>query len=398
MAAKPEIRINPDVFKRAVAGSGWEAEELSQQTGIKIESIKKWESGEAVIGIAELQKISKTIKRPLSELLLPKPPNDEVLRDYRRIGGADGQKRLSKEALNAIRRARYVQSNAYVMLEMRSEDARPKITPRTLEDDPENAAELERETLGINLEGRQTGENMDEFVQNAYAAIKNRIESLNILVMQMGMDVAEVRGFALSEKHPNVIVVNSRDDPRPRLFTLLHEYAHLLLRLGGICPNGHGDVDGNPEQDVAAERWCNSFAGSVIMPKDAVLEELDGMTDNTPKQVVASLSRKFCSSSTAAAVRILNLLGDGPLREEYLRYYKGIPSRTTAGAGWGRGGRNMAKECIGRNGMRYVRLVLDSGAKGAITINDMIRYLDLNTRHFERLEELVWGYGSHMRS
>ena len=93
----------------------------------------------------------------------------------------------------------------------------------------------------------------------------------------------------------------------------------------------------------------------------------------------------------AAVVRILNLLGNDSRREEYIEYYRMISSKPVTATRGGRAeeGRNMAKECINRNGIRYVRLVSDSRSKGLITVSDMIRYLDLKTKHFEELNATI---------
>ena len=50
----------------------------------------------------------------------------------------------------------------------------------------------------------------------------------------------------------------------------------------------------------------------------------------------------------------------------------------------------MAQECVNHYGKRYVRLVSDSEEKGLITTYDMIKYLDLKIKYFERLSELIW--------
>lgn len=373
-----------------MAGSGWAAGELSEKTSIESESILRLEKRSTTIKVSDLRKISKTIKRPLSVLLLPEPPEERDLTDYRKVRETSAGN-LSKKTLAAIRNARYVQSNARELLEMRSEDARPNITPRTPKDDPEAVAEAERKVLGLALEKRRKGESIDKFVRAIYLALREKIESLNIFVMQAAMDVSEARGFTLADGYPRVILINSRDGPRPQLFTLLHEYAHLLLKTDGICLTNSDDFKGQPRgQDVTVERWCNNFAGAIIMPKSAILKELDDMVNRAPDRVVASLAGKFCTSSTAAVVRILNLLGKDQRREGYLEYYKMISSKPAPKTGGGSGGgRDMAKECINRNGMRYVRLVSDSRTRDMITTNDMIRYLDLKTKHFEKLDELI---------
>ena len=385
----PTVRINPDVLRWAMVGSGWDAGELSEKTSIESESILRWEKHSTAIKVSDLRKISKTIKRPLSVLLLPEPPDERGLTDYRKVGGS-GAGNLSKKALAAIRNARYVQSNAGKLLEMRSEDARPNITPRTLKDNPEIVAEAERKALGLALEKRRRGEDIDKFVRAAYLALREEIESLNILVIQAAMDVREARGFALADRYPRAILINSRDGPRPQLFTLLHEYAHLLLKTDGICLTNSDDFKGRSGgQDASVERWCNDFAGAIIMPKSLFLKELDGRANRAPDKVVASLASKFCTSRAAAVVRILNLRGKDRNRKKYLEYYKEISSKPAPKTGGGGGDRNMAKECVNRNGMRYVRLVSDSRTKGMITTSDMIKYLDLKTKHFEKLDELI---------
>ena len=45
----------------------------------------------------------------------------------------------------------------------------------------------------------------------------------------------------------------------------------------------------------------------------------------------------------------------------------------------------MARECLNRNGRRYVRLVFDSKSRGLITTSEMTKYLSLKTKHFEKL-------------
>lgn len=383
----PTVQINPNVLRWAMAGSGWDVGELSEKTNIESESILRWVKHSTDIRVRDLRKISKTIKIPLSVLLLPEPPKERDLTDYRKVGAGN----LSKKTLAVIRNARYIQSNAGDLLEMRSEDARPNITPRTLKEDPETVADAERSVLGLALEKRRRGDDIDNFVQAAYLALREKIESLNIFVMQAAMDVDDARGFTLADRYPRVILINSRDGPRPRLFTLLHEYAHLLLKTDGICLTNSEDFEGRPRgQDVAVERWCNNFAGAVIMPKNMTLKVLDDMENREPDKVVAYVVSKFCTSRTAAVVRILNLLDKDQRRGRYIEYYKMISSESAPKTG--RGGlddRNMAKECVNRNGMRYVGLVSDSRTRGMITVNDMIRYLDLKTKYFEKLDKLI---------
>lgn len=386
------VPINSDVLRWVIGGSGWDIKELSDKTGISRNSIDRWVNENSAINTNDLQKISKEIKRPLSILLLPKPPIENNLPYYRKIRGIDPAKMISRDVLAVIRNARYIQSNARELLKMISENAQPHITLRTLRDDPEMVAEEERKVLGLDIRERLRGEEINQFVQMEYQLLREKIESSNILVMQAGMDVKDVRGFTLLDDNPKLILINSRDEVRPQFFTLLHEYAHLLLDTDGICLiDLNDDTNPNKERDEAIERWCNNFAGAVIMPRKLMLEELDDRVDSTPQQVVDSLSAKFCSSKTATVVRILNLIGDDSRKKDYLDHYKMISSKSVPKprGGGGSGGRNMAKECINKNGRWYTGLVSNAMDLELITTSDMARYLNLKTKHFENLKGLI---------
>jgi Zn-dependent peptidase ImmA (M78 family) len=75
------------------------------------------------------------------------------------------------------------------------------------------------------------------------------------------MDQNGLRGFSLLDEAVPVIVVrrSSKDAPSIKLFTLMHELAHILLRHGGMC-----DLkDGNTQR---IEQWCNAFAAEALFP------------------------------------------------------------------------------------------------------------------------------------
>lgn len=381
------VQINPDVFRYVIMGAGWNAEELSEETGIELESIQEWENGDAPIRIVELEKISKAINRPISTLLLPVPPDEKELPNYRKISGNEPI-RQSREMLDVIRHARYVRSIVNELLQIRSEDVQSKITRRSLQDDFEKVAELERINLGVNL--TKSERSMEEFDQYTYSNLKEKVESLNIFVLQMSMSIDEARGFSLyDDRYPRIIMINSKEKTRSKIFTLLHEYAHILLGIDGICPVDLDEVGQGERNDMSVEQWCNNFAGAFIMPKKAILAEVNNMQNYEPKQVVTSLTQKFCANKKATTVRILNLLGSETRLKEYAKYNEMLRTTDKTNYECGNKDRNMAKKCINRNGIRYVRLIADSREKGLITTHDMIKYLDLNIKHFEKLGGMI---------
>ena len=386
--ALPTLRINPAVLKWAIAESGWDSKKLAKATDIKYEDIKSWQMQSTRIKLSKLRLISNKIKRPLTVLMLPEPPNEPNIPDLRSVYGVAVN--TSKKTRRVIRNVRYVQSIARDILKLRAEEVRPNIKFRSINEDPEVAAEAEKKRLGVSLEKHKG--RMDAFARDRYNELKRKIELSNIHVMQASMKINEVWGLALSGRYPCVVLINSKDEDRSRLFTLLHEYAHLLLKSNGRCmPNLSRLPRTVKGPDVSVEKWCNDFAGACIMPKSEILEVVGNRKNEEPQEVVKSLYKKFCASKMAIVIRICNLLDAGTRRDKYIEYHDAIASKPAKErGGWGgAGGRNLAKECVNRNGQRYVKLVLDSENEGLITTSEMIRCLNLKVKHLEKLGAYV---------
>src|SRR5690606_2778683 len=95
-----------------------------------------------------------------------------------------------------------------------------------------------------------------------------RIEALGVLVMRSGMvgnntfrklSVREFRGFALVDDFAPVVFINTSDCPEARLFTLIHELAHIWLGQSGIS-------DSEPANHHQTERLCNAVAAEFLVP------------------------------------------------------------------------------------------------------------------------------------
>ncbi len=79
----------------------------------------------------------------------------------------------------------------------------------------------------------------------------------------------EMRAFSLYSDEVPVIMLNGADSARGRLFSLLHEYVHLLLHTVGLC-----DVRTDRRaisENRQLEARCNPIAADVLMPSGTVL-------------------------------------------------------------------------------------------------------------------------------
>ena len=208
------------------------------------------------------------------------------------------------------------------------------------------------------------------------------------------MPLNEARGFTLTDKYPRIIVINSADELKPRIFTLLHEYAHILLKKDGIClPNLENFRTKSKDEVQKIEKWCNAFAGALLMPKQEFLSELSlcEETYEDALRIIVDLSKKFRVSKKAVIVRILNLSKNQTYKEKYLRYYDKIiyNSFLKSKGKKGGGGVSQVDICLSQKGKKFVKLVSESHNKQMITSNEMISYLNLKIKHFDKLQAKI---------
>ena len=105
----------------------------------------------------------------------------------------------------------------------------------------------------------------------------------------------ELSGFSVFRDGMAAICINDREPTEgAKIFTLLHEYSHLLLRRTGIS-------DENNDNEV--ERFCNEFAASFLIPRQPLVDATGDV--EIPHEFsdsdVKNLARKFRVSNRAIA-------------------------------------------------------------------------------------------------
>ena len=394
------MKVNPAVLRWVLDSEGWEVDELAGETGLDPDRMRRWTTAESDVSLRDLKRMSSKFRRPMSVLLMAEVPPTTVPR-YRRRGGDPAGARLSRPVLEVIRRARFVQDNAAELLDAMNREAGPKVRRATLDQSPESVAAESADALGIEPP-RCTGQG-EERDRKRYKAIREKIESRNVFAMQERVP-GGVAGFALVDVEPAIILVNWLDPPRRQGFTMLHEYAHVLLNDSSVCSAGDAPADdagGVPE----IERWCDRFAGAVLMPigrfRDA-LGDAYQRAGGDPFRTVTDLSDRFCVSRAAVAARSVHVLGDDGLGELYSRCCEvpgqGSEERKSGGRKNGKGGHagcmGQAARCLARKGRRYARLVAAASDSGAITTSTALDYLEIKLDNLDDLKMRCWDDGS----
>lgn len=388
MPRTAEALVDPALLAWARQSGGFDVETAAQRAGVDPGRLAAWEEGRARPTVAQLRKLAGTYKRPLAIFYLPEPPTDyQPLRDYRRLPDAEVG-HLSPALLASIRRARGVRDAA---LELREEaDETVARAPRVYAGrrDPEQLARAARELLSVSLDTqrswRDPGRALDGWI--------DAVSGLDVLVLQVqSIPLAEMRGFSISEDVLPVVVLNGADSPRGRIFTLLHELAHLLLNADGVCDALPRRRALRPLDEV--EILCNQVSAAVLMPASAFTAEptikRGAPGGEWPDDALSALAERY-TTSREAVVRRLFTLGlatwDFLQRksEEYAAAYE--EQRRRRREDERAGGPSYYRMKVRDLGRPFIESALDAYHRRAITGSDLAEYLEIKVNQVPKLE------------
>jgi len=179
-----------------------------------------------------------------------------------------------------------------------------------------------------------------------------------------------------------VIVINSKDSIEARLFTMMHEFGHILL--------GETVID-IPEEPLTnrnkIERWCNRFASAFLLPKENAMELFKEYKSKlTESETLESLSRKYKISKAVLLVKMLelNFISKQEFDQILSRYISNDELNI------------LEKEkkvmrlrsdqrCLSEMGNKFISLVANNFDRDYITYSDALSYLSIKSKNFERV-------------
>ncbi|MFA4849227.1 MAG: ImmA/IrrE family metallo-endopeptidase [Methanoregula sp.] len=389
--ASVEVSISPDVFRWLCGTSGWLAKDIAKRIEVPEEDVRSWYEGKTkpILPLTKVEKLSEAFKRPLAAFLLSKPPEEvKSLPDFRKLPGVHGD--FSKETHLAIRKARRLQNVRSELMENLGTDTHITIKKRTTQDNPETVANDERVNLPVDLAQISTST-----PTKLFQIWRDWFEQKNITVLQLKMPVEDARGFSLTDIEPFVIVVNESDTPNAKIFTLFHEYGHILLNESAVCNRDSDEIDDKRIKNI--EYWCNRFAGAFLVPEDFLKKELgiEKLFQTTHySRIAASIANRLKISKESALMRLLTLdyisssefrterdkiRADAALLKEQIREKQSQSAKKSGPA------ISLDQKCLNEKGHRFVSLVLKNSDLGYITSRDALDYLDIKMKNLEKL-------------
>jgi len=345
------------------------------------------EQGIAEPRVALLEAMTKKYHVSYASLLSPTPPHDlKPPQDFRTVGGASP--RLSADTLVVIEQVQFERELIGEVIELLADGGEQLVIENSLPfislgSRVDEVAYQERDRLSITDQTQLSWSGADEAFRHWRAAIEG---IAGVLVFARNMPRDDCRGFSLgSDGYEPTIVVNGYESDQAKLFTLLHEYCHLLLRETGIC-NERDDGDLR-----RFERYCNQFAAFALMPtaltREVAASVVPRGTEWTP-DAVTRVARRLRVGRPAALIRLAEI---GLIPSDNVELFLGQWEADTweRRSGSGPAPIPVSLRALNRLGVRYSSAILHALETGAIDVISASEILNVRPRHFEDMRQRI---------
>jgi Zn-dependent peptidase ImmA (M78 family) len=334
--------------------------------GLKEDRVHQWETA-GQITLSRLERVAEKTYTPVGYLFLADPPDESLpISDFRTVGG-DGVNRPSSNLLDTIYQCQQRQSWYRDFLIAEGELPLQFVGSASQADPASAVAGAIRHTLGL-----ENGQSFDAVSwEAALGSFIERVEEVRILVMRNGvvgnnthrkLDVAEFRGFALSDEYAPLVFINGADAKSAQMFTLAHEIAHLWLGESGVS-------DADPNSHQPSERFCNAVAAEVLIPLESFKAAWRGGAE--PLEEARRLSRHFKVSTLVVLIRAREA---GVISNTTFTSLYSAAALHTREAASGSGG-DFYRTQGSRLGKRFARAVIVSALEGQTTYKEALQLL-----------------------
>lgn len=269
--------------------------------------LKSWRAGEKRPTFSQIKTVSKKTHIPFGYFMFQKPPKEDLsILEYRTIDSLDVD--INSRDLIDVKYSLERIQNWYRDLRI-NEGYSPLDFVGVIEPtgNKEEIANYARTLLGLKLtwfEKMPTSRKSFDF-------LRAKLEYIGVLVIVAGkvnentrrkINVSQFRAMALIDNYVPIIFINSNDTDSGRLFSLLHEFIHVLVgkhNLYNLPPAYNYKEHDEPVSKL--EVFCNAVAAEILVPDELFLTKWQTETVSDIKEKVSSLAQYFkCSRNVIA--------------------------------------------------------------------------------------------------
>lgn len=215
--------------------------------------------------------------------------------------------------------------------------------------------------------------------QKAFKFLIERTEEAGIFVVVNGvvgtnnrkaLSVEEFRGFVLYDEIAPFVFINGKDAVAGKIFTLVHEIAHVL-----IGESASFNLSFHKEHDNKIEQFCNQVAANFLVPEALLERYYNGAEEERPYE---QLARRCKVSQVVIARRLLDTQRIS--RAQFFRFYKGYTAPKPSVKK--KGGGDFYRSVPYRVSSRFFDIVHTAMLQNSIRPTDAFRLTGLKTKTY----------------
>jgi Zn-dependent peptidase ImmA (M78 family) len=377
----PKVSISAEVLKWArVTRFSGDIEEAARQLKVKKDEILLWESEGIEMSASTIRKVSRVYKRPITVFLLKTAPKSQLPPKFRRFSFEDCI--LSIDTLMIIRKAQEIQTSALDLLGNKENVFIKKLTTDKV--NSELMAKKAIDLLNISKILRFSSKNTKEQLQKW----KRLLESNNIMVLEYSFPLFDSRAFTIFNKSIPVIVLNSRDSDNGRVFSLFHEFGHLLLRQSEFDV----EITLDYSQSIADELYCNQISANILVPSEELRKRVK-YGQNINESIVKDIANEFKVSMSVIWRRLYdNKLIDSTQYRKIRSKLSTFEPFVTEGKKkkFGANKNTHLYKKIKNMGELYIGATLEAFNENRISHYEVLDYLGIKSNALPRLQNIMF--------
>lgn len=358
-----------------------------------LERLKMWKTGEKIPTFHQIQEVSRKTHIPFGYFFLEVPPEEECeILKYRTVDRR-GVREPSRNLRDVIDMMTDIQEWMAEYQENSGQEPVHFVGCDQKEKDPDITAGHIREDLKLKKEWMENCSQASE----AFGLIRSQLEEKGILVMMSGivgnqtrrkLNIEEFRAFTLIDPYAPLIFINGCDSENGKLFSILHETAHIWMGNNSFYNEAPWYEEGIKEPEVI----CNAVTAEILTPEEIFLKKWQEYRTNTTDK--AEILSKYFNCSQFVIIRRASDLGlisaekyhklTETMKQQYQRWRDDRKREKNAGG-------NYYSTMKSRMDRRFILALDQSTREGRTQYTEAFRMTGTNRTTFERLVEEITG-------
>ena len=356
--------------------------------------LKKWRYGKKQATFHQIEELSKKMQIPLGYFFLQKPPIETCpLTEFRTVDSVDNGGEPSANLVDTFDMMIDVQDWMRDYVKDMGQEKKAYVASCN----EKMSVTAISETIRRDLHLVEDWMCQQKSAKESFNFLRHRCQNEGILIMMNGvvgsnthrpLNLQEFRAFTLVDDYVPLIFINAQDSHSGRLFSLLHEIAHIWIGINSI----YNDNLANIENTVSPkEQLCNAVASELLVPVH-IFQKAWNENQESLLERINHLSRTFTCSSVVIARKALD--AKYIPEDEYhkitalaIKNYKAMQDKKKSGG-------NYYNTMASRLDANFVYAITESAKAGRTQYSDIYRLTNTNRTTFKEIyQRLLAGEG-----